>query len=1451
MEHPDEQQEWTPRRPDDLSIAGLEAMTLRISEDGTIVYANSSFARYSGYTKEELIGQKISFLENLFTSETLVTISTVSREDEANRIVHDRRGNVFEYKTTAHGPFRDIVIQDVTNLHRLEGFISKYIYTSLKNLTDDDLRTFKFPERREMSVSFSDMRGFTAMSERMEPEEVREVINAYLEEAIRAIHDNKATVDKIVGDEVMGLYGAPRYYQDHALRAVKTACDQMAYLRELQIEFARSGRIMPEIGIGLNTGEMVVGNIGSSIRQDYTVLGSSVNIAARLCSAARGGEILLTEQTLEEALKSLPEDWEILDAQSEAEIDLTEIGGKTEGVFPLPEELQKKVVLVGPNIENDFSKIEFCFYYMYCLKAKGIEEPFPVLCVTRPREWENTLRLNDDAVLQVHNAQVFGKYRLLEKIGIGGMGEIWRAKDGYGRQVAIKMLRVGEGATESQIKRFRREAEIMMRLESRNIVRIFEVGEYDKNQFIAMEYIDGASLDKILGFNASAHGTNHPPSSDLVSVIKAIQESHSSAGNMLGVEGEPVSPEHEENETCLILPQQQTISIIIKICEAIQSAHEAGVLHRDLKPGNVMVRSDGEPLVMDFGLAKMAEQHQEMSLSLSGEIMGTIEYMAPEQARSSKEVDERADVYSIGAILYKMLTGQKHYHSSGNILADAEALQQFVAKRPRLIDPKIESDLEIITLKALRADPQERYRNARALREDLERYQRGEVILAKDVSVMEAGTKWVKRNKVLASVIAGFLLIGLVGTTIFVWQLQGSLKIANDALADARIKEKELKDQKAVLEATLQKYEDEKTAKGEAILKLTEAEKEAKNKDERTFAFHLSSARDKAVHQDWASAEKEMEMALALKPDNREAYLTMARICAAHFDLKESADWINKANLHAPADSKSAFEALVERYLPRYSASKNPADDTSSIFKFAEDMKDTGQPDDAWVASIICSDSGNRKSEISPFSYIHSYSLNSQGDPLPPEIDQALRSNTIPGFQKFYGYSKENQTLHIYRHIDATLASLRALELKIFRFADCKFTDLKEFAGLSIEELDLSGSSSMRDISAIKGISKLQTLNIANTSVTDLSPLTDSAIKTLVVGSDVKMNAAFFEPLVDSQIEKLGILTPNQLPDLSFLAKMKNLKSLALTIGPLHDLSSLHGTSIKSLSLTNTKVSDLSPLSELQLTDLDISNSPVTDLSPLKDMKLSTFAFTGDPSGLAALKDMPLEYLQFDPTHLSKDNVEILRNLSGIKAISLNENSPYIPPSFFWKNYDTQQSLIPPKPIIPAATRPVPQPPQPGNVPPPRPSPRYESPSFVLTPPAGWNQVHLPSNSNNSQPRLVAEWVFPAPGNHSSFAMLKIQDSVTILSAQTTLQQVLTNHATAPQNKWTPIHPIPFGKFGITNSETIIIQNQPNRFLSQVAGYWNGKIYILTISNDTPADQILSSWISGAEFLVP
>jgi len=349
-------------------------------------------------------------------------------------------------------------------------------------------------------------------------------------------------------------------------------------------------------------------------------------------------------------------------------------------------------------------------------------------------------------------------YRILKVLGRGGMGRVYLGIDPYGNKVAIKAFDPLMWPSATDRKRFVREARALSILQHPNICRIYGVKSVRGTPHIVMEYVQGVNLDRLLkadiDFSSLTGKTaKEATQSDISKLIEAVELAEETAKNR---ETKAVPGRDTPMQ---ILPQQQALAIAIKLCRAVQYAHERGIMHRDIKPSNVILRRDGEPILLDFGVAKMVNEPGDENLTMTGEFFGTLESMAPEQAQSSGEIDERADVYSIGAILYRLITGRKHFVAGGHVLRDIEKLRYFDPVPPRSYNKSIDRDLQAIVLKALNPDPNRRYRSALLLGEDLERYQCGQPITARRFTMFSHVGKLVRRHKV--PVILSSLLFGL------------------------------------------------------------------------------------------------------------------------------------------------------------------------------------------------------------------------------------------------------------------------------------------------------------------------------------------------------------------------------------------------------------------------------------------------------------------------------------------------------------------------------------------------------------------------------------------------------------------------------------------------------------------------------------------------------------------
>jgi len=313
----------------------------------------------------------------------------------------------------------------------------------------------------------------------------------------------------------------------------------------------------------------------------------------------------------------------------------------------------------------------------------------------------------------------FGDYELLEEIARGGMGIIYRARQkSLGRIVAVKMLLYGDQSGKEQAQRFRAEAAAAASLQHPNIVAIHEVNAHEGQPFFVMDFIEGQSLSQLAA-------------------------------------GQP-------------LPAARAARYLKIVAEAIHYAHERGILHRDLKPANVLIDPFDQPRVTDFGLAKTL--HRDSELTLSGQVLGSPNYMPPEQAAGKRGlVGRRSDVYSLGAILYHLLTGRPPL--VGETLTDT--LQEVVNQEPvspRLLNPSVPRDLETLCLKCLEKEPARRYQTAQALAEDLDRFLRSEPILARRLGPTARLWRWCRRKPALAGLILALHLVLALGLTGVLWQ---------------------------------------------------------------------------------------------------------------------------------------------------------------------------------------------------------------------------------------------------------------------------------------------------------------------------------------------------------------------------------------------------------------------------------------------------------------------------------------------------------------------------------------------------------------------------------------------------------------------------------------------------------------------------------------------------------
>ncbi|MFO0966682.1 MAG: serine/threonine-protein kinase [Gemmataceae bacterium] len=390
-----------------------------------------------------------------------------------------------------------------------------------------------------------------------------------------------------------------------------------------------------------------------------------------------------------------------------------------------------------------------------------------------------------------------GDFRLLREIGRGGMGVVYEAEQiSLRRRVALKILPFAGGVDSRQLQRFRNEAEAAAHLHHSHIVPVFAVGAERGVHFYAMQHIEGQSLASLIADLAEQPRTSEGLAA---AAIKQAVGKDATANRVTTTAATrsvaALSTERSGRPNRFF---QRVATIGKHTAEALDYAHQMGVVHRDVKPANLLLDASGHVWITDFGLAQFQSQ---TGLTISGEVLGTLRYASPEQAMAKRGlVDHRTDIYSLGATLYELLTLRPVFDGQ-----DRHALLHQIGfdepVPPRAIDPAIPFELETIVLKALAKSPSDRYGSAQELADDLRRFLSDEPILAKRPSLVERARKWGRRHPSFVVAAVLLLVLGLVGfavSTVLIAAEQSRTQTAFDKLA---VEEKRTKEAFAELAA--------------------------------------------------------------------------------------------------------------------------------------------------------------------------------------------------------------------------------------------------------------------------------------------------------------------------------------------------------------------------------------------------------------------------------------------------------------------------------------------------------------------------------------------------------------------------------------------------------------------------------------------------------------------------
>jgi serine/threonine protein kinase len=761
------------------------------------------------------------------------------------------------------------------------------------------------------------------------------------------------------------------------------------------------------------------------------------------------------------------------------------------------------------------------------------------------------------------------RYVVTGEIARGGMGMVLRAVDSdIRREVALKFLL--DQSNPNKTLRFIAEAQITGQLEHPNIVPVHELGTNNQKQvFFSMKMVRGRSLLQIL---------------DDLRAKDIAAEKRFTLGKLLNV--------------------------LVSVCNALAYAHTFGVVHRDIKPANIMVGDFGEVYVMDWGLAKLLQGNEEpmgeseqfaaslnaanepsnevgpggsskvvtsrqpeTELTMEGTIMGTPSYMPPEQARGQlRAIGPRSDIYSMGAILYEMLALEPPVDRNGGFYA---VLQRVVLgeiappeKRfpARAKEGKIPSELSAIAMKALAKDPARRYGSAEALRRDIELFQEGRSVSAKEDTKTELAIKFVKRNRTLCAA-AGMLALILIGTSLI--SLRAALA-AQKAYADVKRAQEERQ------ERTLQ-----------ALPALVEAAR-----------FGIERRR-------FDSALAQAKLAIDYDPDQADALLLHGQLLiGVRKDFKAALKDLDRYLKNRPNDKMAAeLRALCAR---------SDAGEPGNLLRFAQIFIDQQVPTlgEKLMKDYGGNTAGAREILLEPYRKRIDIAWKGLGAKLTLDNNPGIFALDLTAAKQVVvltpleGFPLTRLSLDNCTSV-RDLAPLKGMPLTNLRMNNCNLvSDLSPLQGMPLETLVLSGCA-VRDLTPIKDC-PLQTLNLSGCAqIHDLAPLQGMKLTSL------DLSGCGIDNLADLKGMPLSTIGMSKCPNVRDLTPLKGMKLTTLNLAncaAIEDLTPLAAMKLTSLTLDNcAKVRDLAPLKEMPLTTLSLAGCKgVADVTPLAGLKLTT-----------------------------------------------------------------------------------------------------------------------------------------------------------------------------------------------------------------------------------------------------
>jgi len=839
-------------------------------------------------------------------------------------------------------------------------------------------------------------------------------------------------------------------------------------------------------------------------------------------------------------------------------------------------------------------------------------------------------------------SQDAGRQVIEEPIAKGGMGEILMLLDrNTRRRLAMKRILPSVAEDPARRVRFVEEAQITAQLEHPNIVPVHDLDKDEAgNMYFTMKLVQGRSLGELLAEMRQSEGTSRKgaktPGKEVSGVsVQASGREDGAAEGSLKPGTRNLKPQGGSPLTLSAL-----LEVFLKVCDAIAYAHSRGVIHRDLKPDNIMVGAFGEVLVMDWGLAKIVGREdahaaelvtssrveKEAGQTLDGAAMGTPAYMPPEQAEGEiSKIDHRSDIYSLGAILYEMLALALPFRGKTAMAVMMQVSEGKVTppeKRAR--GREIPRELSAVVMKCMQRRRRQRYQSVGELRKDISMFLEGRSVSAAPDTLLQGLVKLVKRNKGV-SIAVGVALAVIIGIT-----AAFTLDNMKKRLDAERARDAAIASEMRAIEARKRQRETALTASRELAEQAVRAAEQSRwNEAEMRADAALKIARDgpwgyyafgviAREKSDLAKAEEWFTRALELDENHTPSRTRLAEVQTAIGKTTEAAKLVE--NLDAVKDWRGLVAAgdtlyEVEDFRRAEQAYGRALEQMKAARDVPGGMTDkVGQKHEAALAWLKCEGfhdsikalpaSEQVGAIVKKLGQIHGRAISCQESTIEQDCLVGVVFRGLKYLQPFRGLPLKSLTLHGVRDRKA-LTDLRPLKGMPLTYLSCLFTgvqdltplggmplktlvltgcphvsDLTPLKGLPLKSLDLHGCQEVPDLSALKGL-RLRWLHVPNTHVKDLTPLGGMPL------------------------EELNLHLCKSIADVSPLKGMP-LKLLDVGHTAVSDISALKGAPLERLGLWHCPVRDISPLKEMPLRTLHLGNTQVSDLTPLAGMKLQS-----------------------------------------------------------------------------------------------------------------------------------------------------------------------------------------------------------------------------------------------------